>query len=95
MALNLSDRIAVRRVISDRCTAACANYALYLLGGTPTTAQLAWAREAMRAPAEWGERTSWYVLNQPDFISGGSSIADNVLSGAVETAINTFFIASA
>jgi hypothetical protein len=95
MALNLSDRIAVRRVIVDRCTAACANYALYLLNGTPTEAQLAWAREAIRNPGEFGDRLSWHVLNQADFISGGSSIADNVLTGAVETAINTHFIASA
>jgi hypothetical protein len=95
MALNLADRIAVRQVILDRCTAVVANYALYILGnGASTTEQLAWAREAIRNPAEVGERMSWYVLNQGDFINDGSAIADAALTGAIENAINTHQIAA-
>ncbi len=96
MALNLADRIAVRKNIVDRCTAAVANYALYILGNNAaTTQQLAWAREAVRAAGQVGESVSWHVLNQSDFIDTGSSIADNVLTGAVEAAINNHYIASA
>lgn len=96
MALNLSDRIAVRKVIVDRCTAAVANYALYLLGNQAATeAQLGWAREAVRNPAAVGESVSWHVINQPDFINDGSGIADATLTGAVETAINNHYIQSA
>jgi hypothetical protein len=90
--LNLADRIAVRAVIRARCTAAVVNYALYLLGLPGTTEQLAWAREAIRAPDPVGDSVSWHVLNQTDFLDHGSGIADNVLTGAVETAINAHFI---
>lgn len=96
MALNLADRIAVRANIVPRCTAAVTNYALYILGNaTATVPQKGWAREAMRSPGSIGESVSWHVLNQPDFIEGGSSISDAALTGAVETAINIHFIAAA
>jgi hypothetical protein len=93
MPLNLADRIAVRRVIVDRCTAAVVNYALYILGNqSSTTGQLGWAREAIRNPVAVGEAASWHVLNQPDFLNDGSAIADGPLAGAVETAINNHYI---
>lgn len=95
MALNLADRIAVRKVIVDRCTAVVANYALYILGNAQATdPQKGWAREAIRSPNSVGESVSWYVLNQPDFINGGSGISDASLTGVVENAINTHFIVS-
>lgn len=96
MALNLADLYAVRRVVVDRCTAAVTNYALYILGNVnATTEELAWAREAMRSPASYGEQTSYYLLNQPDFVNNGSDITDASLKGSVETAINAHFIAPA
>lgn len=98
MALSLADRIAVRQVIVPRCTAAVVNYALYLLGlsGTAATAnQELWARETMRRPNTIGDEVSWFILNQPDFINDGSSISDVSLTGAVETAINNYFIPEA
>lgn len=93
MALNLADRIAIRQNILNRCTAAVANYALYILGnGASTVGQLGWAREAIRSPASVGDAVSWHVLNQTDYINDGSGIADATLTGVVETAINTHFI---
>lgn len=93
MALNLADRIAVRAVIRDRCTAVVANYALYIIGNAQSTdPQLTWAREAIREPQAVGEAVSWYVLNQPDFINTGSDISDATLTGVVETALNEHFI---
>lgn len=95
MALNLADRIAVRRNITDRCTAAVTNYALYVLGGggPQTENYLWWARETLRSPAAVGDAVSWHVLNQPDFIDLGSGISDATLAGAVEAAVNSHFIA--
>lgn len=96
MALNLADRIAVLPVIRPRCTAAVANYALYILGDVNATVQKqAWAREAIRQPAAFGEQVSWHILNQQGYIDGGSSISDGELSGACEAAINAHFIAAA
>jgi hypothetical protein len=92
VALNLADRMAVRPVILDRVKAAVINYALYLVNGTPTTAQSVWAKDALANPSLVADRVSYYVLNAPDFISSGSSITDAVLTGAVETAINTHMI---
>ena len=93
MALNLADRIAIRKVIVERCTAVVANYALYILGNVnATVGQKGWAREAIRSPASVGDSVSWHVLNQPDYISDGSSISDATLTGVVETAINTHYI---
>ena len=96
MALNLNDRIAVRRNIIDRCTAAVVKYANYILGNqAATTPQLAWAREAIRSPQSVGDQVSWYVLDQPDYISDGSGITDQALQGAIEAAINTHLIQEA
>lgn len=94
MALNLADRYAVRQNIVPRCTIAAGNYALYLLGGTPTTSQLEWAREAVRNPGYFGEQLSWYAINHQSYIDTGSSISDVDLQSVVETAINTHFISS-
>jgi hypothetical protein len=93
MALNLSDRFAVRHVVVDRCTAAVTNYALYILGNVAaTTPQKAWAREAIRNPAAVGNATSYYLLNQTPYLNNGSSITDAELTSVVESAINTHFI---
>ncbi|AMV25433.1 hypothetical protein VT84_13610 [Gemmata sp. SH-PL17] len=94
MALNLNDRIAVIRstTMQTRCTGAVAKYALYLLGGSPTTPQLAWAREAIRDPATVGSAVSYHLLDDTNFLAGGSDITDAQLQGAVESAINNRFI---
>lgn len=90
--LNLADRLKVRENIVTRCTTIVANYALYLLNGTPTDAQEAWARGAIASAGSVGDAVSWHVLNQPDFLDTGSSISDVTLQGIVETAINAHFI---
>jgi hypothetical protein len=96
MALNLADRKAIRPVIVPRCTAVVANYALYILGEDAGTAnhanRLAWAREAIRDPDRQGEFLSWYVLNAPEYLAGGSDITDATLTGVVEAAVNNNFI---
>lgn len=93
MALNLADRIAVRANIVDRCTAAVANYALYILGNVSATAnQTAWAKYAILNAKVVGNDVSWHVLNQQAFIDDGSGIADATLGNVVEAAINNHFI---
>ncbi|AMV27366.1 hypothetical protein VT84_23405 [Gemmata sp. SH-PL17] len=97
MALNLNDRLAVMRssAMQARCEAAVAKYALYLLGnGGSTVNQLAWAREAIRATAAVGSQVSYHVLDDTNFLAGGSDITDTQLQGAIETAVQTRFIAS-
>jgi hypothetical protein len=95
MALNLTDRLAVRRVVIDRCTAAVVSYAIYILANVAATQpQIAWAREALRLPAEWGDRTSWYVVANSNFIASGSAITDSDIEYIVQTTINTHFIAA-
>ena len=97
MALNLNDRLVVMTspAMQTRLTAAVAKYALYLLGGSPTTPQLAWAREAIRVPANVGNQVGFHLLDNTDFLDDGSDITDGALQGAVEAAINARFIASA
>lgn len=95
MALNLADRLAVIQsdTMQARCAAAVAKYALYLLGNQAAAAnQLAWAREAIRSPAGTGRQVAFHVLDNPDFLAGGSDVTDAQLQGAVEAAINTRFI---
>ncbi len=96
MALNLADRLVViqSQTMQSRVTAAVAKYALYLLGGSPTTPQLAWAREAIRTPSAVGQQVAFHVLDNGDFLAGGSDITDVQLQGAVEAAINARFIAA-
>lgn len=95
MPLNLADRLAVRLIIVPRCTAAAVKYALYLLGNptpTPTLPQKNWAKATMLESSLVGDRVSYHILDQPDFINGGSDITDAALQSAVETAINNRFI---
>jgi hypothetical protein len=93
MPLNLADRLAVRQIIVPRCTAAAVKYALYLLGnGAATLPQKNWAKATMLESSLVGDRVSYHILDQPDFINGGSDITDAVLQAAVETAINNRFI---
>lgn len=97
MALNLADRIAVRRVIVDRCTGQVVQFANYILGGGEVAgvteeSALGWAREAIRAPASHGDTISWYVINQQDFLDNGSGVTDQFLQGVVEAAIKTHFM---
>lgn len=97
--LNMADRMLIRASIVQRCTAAVANYALYILGEdtqTPNHAnRYSWASGAINEASLWGERTSWYVLNQTSFLNGGSSIDDAELAGIIENTLNEFFIAAA
>jgi hypothetical protein len=93
MPLNLADRLAVRQIIVPRCIAASVKYALYLLGnGAASLEQKNWAKCAMSESSLVGDRVSYHILDQPDFINGGSDITDAVLQAAVETAINNRFI---
>lgn len=97
MALNLNDRIVLiqHATMQTRITAAVAKYALYILGNVNATVnQLAWAREAIRSPASVGNQVSYHVLDNPDFLAGGSDITDAQLQGACEAAINSRFIAA-
>ena len=97
MALNLADRLVVIQAshVQTRVTAAVAKYALYLLGNVgSTTNQLAWAREAIRTPAAVGQQVSFHLLDDTNFLNGGSDVTDVQLQGAVETAVNARFIAA-
>ena len=108
MALNLADRLVVIQAshMQTRVTAAVANYALYLLGfpegaqaGNPRTAatvnELGWAREAIRNPSASGASVAFHLLDDTNFLDDGSDITDVQLKGAVESVINTRFIAAA
>jgi hypothetical protein len=91
--LNMADRLAIRKVILDRCTSLIADYALYILGNvSATAAQTAWAQTAIDSAASWGDRLSYHVLNQPAFIAGGSSIPDATLQGVIQAALNAHYI---
>lgn len=95
MALNLADRIAVIQspTMQTRVTAAVAGYALYILGNVAATdPQKAWARDAIRGPQRVGQQVANHLLDEPNFLSGGSDITDGQLQGACETAINNRFI---
>lgn len=92
--LNKADRLAIRKVIVDRCAASVAQYALYLLGNQAATAQqTAWAKSAIFNTATIGDQVSWHVTNQASFLNGGSSIDDAELQAIVEAAINAHFVA--
>lgn len=97
--LNPADRLAVRQNIVARCQGAVANYANYILGESDQTAnhanRLNWARGAIGNPEAIGNAVSFYILNDIAYLENGSSISDAALTGAVEAAINTHFIASA
>ncbi len=94
MSLNLIDRITLIESthMQRRLQGAVAQYALYLLGGTPTEAQLAWAQSAVRDSANIGRAVGYHVLDDTNFLAGGSDITDAQLQGAVEAAVNSRFI---
>jgi hypothetical protein len=95
MALNLQDRLTLIQAkgMQDRVAAAVAKYALYLLGNqASTTNQFAWPREAIRTPTIVGQAVAFHVLDDTNFLAGGSDITDVQLQGACETAINNRLI---
>lgn len=92
--LNPSDALAVRQNIIGRCTAHVAQLALYHLGNVgSSTEHKAWAASAIRNSGSVGDAVSYYVMNQPSFLNGGSSIEEDELKNIVETAINNNFVA--
>lgn len=106
MALNQYDRITLisTPLMQQRIQGALIKYALYLLGGSPTTGQAAWAKGCMDDPAGMARRVGPYLLDVPQFLgsgsgaitgdawSGGSSISDADLGGAAETVVNARFV---
>ena len=96
MALNQTDQIVIMQssTMQTRCSSAVAKYALFLLNGTPTTEQEAWARGAMDGISAMGQKVSVYILSDSNFLADGSGITDNQLQGAIEVAINNHFILS-
>lgn len=94
--LNPADRLAVRPLIVARCTGVVANYANYILGESdqvPNHAnRLQWARATITTPEPTGLSVSYDVQNDVAFLDGGSSIGDGALTGAVEFALNAYFI---
>jgi hypothetical protein len=109
MALNLNDRMVLmaHSTMQQRVTGACVKYARYLQGGSPSTEQAAWAKGCLDNAADMGRRVSFYILDSADFLGsgagaitgdtwlGGSDITDVQLQGAVEAAVNAFFIQAA
>lgn len=98
MALNLADRIALLQVIRPRVKAAVLNFALYILGEASNTAnhanRLAWARDTLRGGGgdAAAELLLPYMLNQADFLDGGSNVTDGQITGHIETAITNHYI---
>jgi hypothetical protein len=92
VALNQADQIACRVNVVARCTAAIVKYAKYLLDGTPTTNQKAWALEALRVPTEWGDRMSWHVVANANYVTSGSSVTDSDIEYIVQTSVNAYHI---
>jgi hypothetical protein len=94
VALNFADSIACRVNVVDRVKGSVIRYANYLLSGSPTASQKAWALDALRVPGEWAERLSWFVVANANFIASGSAIPDTDIDYIVQNTTNTQFIAS-
>jgi hypothetical protein len=99
MGLNNADKLVIRQTIVPRCAAAVANFALYILGEDQGAAnhanRYAWAKDAIGNVNALGDRMSWHVINQADFIENGSGVADATIQSAVEAAINLLLITPA
>lgn len=94
MALNLADRVTIMSAatMQARVKAAVVQYALYLLGGTPTAPQATWAKATMDDPDAMGRRVAPHLLDNPDYLTAGTGVTDQQLQGAVEAAVNTRFV---
>lgn len=97
--LNMADRIALRPSLVNRCAAIVTNLALYILGEAGNAANHAnrknWADNAILHASAVADQVSWYVLNRPSYLNGGTAIDDTELQNAVESAIQTFLITPA
>lgn len=98
MALNTADRIALLVVIRPRVRAVVLNYALYILGeptNTPNHAnRVTWAKATVVAADSAVHQLINHMLNEPNFVSVGSDVTDAQITGHIETAINTHYIAT-
>lgn len=103
MALNYQDRLTLLPQLRPRVEHAIAKYALYLLGGTPTAGQEAWARGALADLAGTASRTLPYLLSEPQFEGTdanapgviGTAISDAAIQSRVEAVANDHLIVEA
>lgn len=75
--------------IKDRCKAAMATYAAYILGGGSADAnRVFWAKDSLQNMDPWVERIRWVIAGNAQFQADLGAISDANLQAAVETAIN-------
>ncbi len=94
MALNYSDRETLRPLLVPRLREAVRKYLLYVQGGggSPSNERIAWCTANMQNISNIAEQASQYCMSEPDFIDGGTSIADAALQSRVESVLQSFFM---
>ena len=92
--LNLADRDRLRPDLVSRIRQAVTKFLLYTQGGggTPSNARIVWCTENLTNVPIIAEQLSHYVMSEPTFIAGGTSIADAAIQSRVESVLQSRFM---
>lgn len=92
--LNYADRETLRPFLVYRIRQAITKYLLYVEGGggSPSNDRIAWAKDNLENVADLAEQISVYMMSEPTFIAGGTSITDAAIQSRVESVLQTYFM---
>ncbi len=92
--LNLNDRDRLRPELLPRVRQALTKYLLYVQGGggSPSQDRITWCTENLTNINVITEQLSHYVVSEPTFIAGGTSITDASIQSRVESVLQSYFM---
>lgn len=93
--LNYADREVLREKLVPRCAAAVRKFLLYVHGGggSPSPERLTWVKANLKANVnQLAVETSQFVMSEPGFLEGGTSITDAAIQSRVESVLVSDFM---
>ena len=92
--LNLADRDRLRPDLVSRIRQAVTKFLLYTQGGggAPSNARIVWCTENLTNVSMIADQLSHYVMSEPTFIAGGTSISDAAIQSRVESVLVARFM---
>jgi hypothetical protein len=95
MALNYSDLETLRPLLVPRIKKAVIQFLLYVQGGGAggvSQQRKDWCTANLPNADSLAQQLSNYCMSEPDFINGGTSIADAAIQSRIESVLQTYFM---
>jgi len=90
--LSYEDMETLRPRLIPRIKQAIVKYLLYVQGTLTADNQKAWVTSNLSFIDQLAQQISPYMMSEPTFVQGGTSISDADIQSRVEYVINTYFM---